>query len=74
MVQIKVYVLAKGSLKCIYLLNYDDLVNATELARFTHQIALTSGQLIAIDINCERGLSLSQLKPLIVDAVYTHGS
>ena len=74
MVQSKVYVLENGSLKGIYLLNYYNLVNVIELDRFAHQISLTSDQLIATDINCDRASNLSQLKPRIVDAVYTHGS
>jgi|TARA_B110000914_G_C15495990_1_gene463276 hypothetical protein len=31
-------------------------------------------QWFAMDINRKRALNLSQLKPRIVDAVYTHGS
>ena len=33
-----------------------------------------SDQWFSMDINRKRALNLSQLKPRIVDAVYTHGS
>jgi hypothetical protein len=55
-------------------LTYDDLVNAITLLGSAPKSTPTSDQRIAMDINRERALSLSQLKPRIVDAVYTHGS
>jgi hypothetical protein len=55
-------------------LTYDDLVNTIALLGSASKFTPTIDQRIAMDINRERALNLSQLKPRIVDAVYTHGS
>ena len=55
-------------------LTYDDLVSAIALLGSAPKFTPTIDQRFAMDINRERALNLSQLKPRIVDAVYTHGS
>jgi len=55
-------------------LTYDDLVSAIALLGSASKFTPTIDQRFAMDVNRERALNLSQLKPRIVDAVYTHGS
>ena len=55
-------------------LTYDDLVNTITLLGSASKFTPTLDQWFAMDINRKRALNLSQLKPRIVDAVYTHGS
>ena len=55
-------------------LTYDDLVSAIALLGSAPKFTPTIDQRFAMDINRERALNLSQLKPRIVDAVYAHGS
>jgi len=55
-------------------LTYDDLVDAIELIGCAQQFSPTSKQRMAMDANRKCALNLSQLKPRIVDAVYTQGS
>ena len=57
--------------------SYDDLIEIITLLESAQHDSLqstpTSEQRIAMDINRERALSLGQLKPRIVDAVYSQG-
>jgi len=52
-------------------LTYDDLVSAIALLGSAPKFTPTIDQRFAMDINHERALKLSELKPRIVDAIYS---